>query len=191
MAGPIARTGPPAPQQFTTARLLFRRPLLTDAEAIFSRYASDPEVTRYLAWPRHTALDDTDAFLAFSELGWQTWGCGEYLIFAGGRLVGSTGLTFENPWEVSTGYLVTRDAWGRGYATEALGAMCGLARWLDVLRLHALCHVDHAASRRVMEKCGLHPEGILRRHTVFPNIGPDRTDVYCYAIDPGHLSRRP
>lgn len=190
MAGPVARTGPPAPEQFTTARLLLRRPLPTDAEAIFSRYASDIEVTRYLSWPRHTALDETDAFVAYSDTEWRTWGAGPYVLFAGGLLVGSTGLAFENASEASTGYLITRDAWGRGYATEALGAMCDLARWLDLSRLYAVCHTEHAASRRVMEKCGFSSEGILQRHTVFPNIGPDRTDVYCYAVDPRQSPHR-
>ena len=181
MAGPVARAGPPAPEQLTTQRLLLRRPLASDAEAIFSRYSADPEVTRYLSWPRHTGLDDTQAFLTYSDAEWRTWGCGPYLLFAGGRLVGSTGLAFESASEAATGYLITRDSWGRGYATEALGAMCDLARWLDLARLYAVCHPDHAASRRVMEKCGLVFEGLLRRHTTFPNLGPDRTDVLCYA----------
>ena len=35
-----------------TERLVLRRPTAADAPAIFARYASDPEVTRYMAWPR-------------------------------------------------------------------------------------------------------------------------------------------
>lgn len=184
MASTRARAGRDAPERFTTARMQLRRPTLADAQDIYFRYAADPEVTRYLAWPRHTGLDDTRAFLSFSDAEWRAWGCGPYLIHVSDRLIGSTGLSFESPLEASTGYLFARDAWGLGYATEALAAMVDLARALDITRLYAICHVDHAASRRVMVKCGFAAEGVLRRHTTFPNIGPDRSDVYCYATNP-------
>ena len=35
-----------------TERLLMRAPVHADVEAIFARYASDADVTTYLAWPR-------------------------------------------------------------------------------------------------------------------------------------------
>ena len=56
-----------APERIETARLILRRPRAADAPAIFSRYASDVEVTKYLAWRRHRQLSDTAAFLAFSD----------------------------------------------------------------------------------------------------------------------------
>jgi RimJ/RimL family protein N-acetyltransferase len=172
-----------APEAFETERLLLRRPRSGDARQIFARYASDVEVTRYLAWPRHTGLDDTRVFLGFSDAEWARWGSGPYLAFtrADERLVGSTGLAFERRQEASTGYLVTRDSWGMGYATEMLRAMVVLAQAMGVVRLYAICHVEHTASQRVMEKCGLVREGVLRRHLTFPNLGPDRADVLCYA----------
>ena len=177
------RTIAVAPETLETERLLLRRPRPEDAAAIFTRYASDPDVTRYLAWPRHTGLDDTQVFLGFSDAEWERWGCGPYLAFERGsdRLVGSTGLAFERREEASTGYLLARDSWGLGYATEMLRAMVDLAERLGVVRLYAICHVDHRASQRVMEKCGLVREGVLKRYLTFPNLGPDRADVLCYA----------
>lgn len=179
------RTGLPAPQRFLSARLEYSRPTEADAETIFSRYSSDPDVTRYLAWPRHATLADTDVFLAFSEGEWRNWGCGPYVIRSrsDGVLLGSTGISFDTSDVASTGYVLARDAWGQGYATEALAAMRDLGRSLGVRRLYAICHVDHAASRRVMEKCGFRYEGVLRRHLVFPNLGPERQDVLCYAVE--------
>ncbi|MFI4946852.1 MAG: GNAT family N-acetyltransferase, partial [Burkholderiales bacterium] len=38
---------------------MLRRPQPDDAETIFARYASDPEVTRYLSFPRHASLENT------------------------------------------------------------------------------------------------------------------------------------
>ena len=61
-----------------------------------------------------------------------------------------------------TGYVLSKDAWGRGYATEALSAMVGLARETGVRRLFALCHHEHAASAHVLEKCDFARECVLR-----------------------------
>jgi len=173
-----------APELLVTERLVLRRPVEGDVRAIFDRYASDGEVTRYLAWPRHVSLDDTKVFIGFSDAEWRRWGCGPYLIFdaSGTKLLGSSGLAFESSELASTGYVFARDAWGQGYATEALQAMASLARSLGVRFLYAVCHVEHRASAHVMEKCGLTSEGLLRQHIVFPNISPLRADVLRYGI---------
>ena len=176
-----------APDRFQTRRLILRRPRPEDAEAIFSRYASDPDVTRLLSWPRHGSVDATRAFLEFSDLEWARWPAGPYLVESreGGALLGSTGFAFETPQRAATGYVFAKDAWGKGYATEALGGVIEIARGIGVVRLYALCHPDNSASRRVLEKCGFAREGILRRHSEFPNLGPGGPcDVVCYAVAP-------
>ena len=115
------------------------------------------------------------------------WGvpAGPYLVesLADGRLLGSTGLSFETSYRASTGYVLARDSWGMGYATESLRAMMEVARGLGVERLYALCHIAHPASARVLEKNGFVLESTLRRHSVFPNLDEDRpSDVSCYAL---------
>ena len=173
-----------APETLETSRLVLRRPRSGDADAIFRRYAADPEVTRYVGWPAHTTVEDTRSFLAFSESQWEKEPAGAYLAWSreSGDLLGSTGLLFETPRRAMTGYVFAKDAWGRGYATEALAAMVGVARTAGVLRLFALCHADHRASARVLEKCGFSLEGTLRRYAEFPNLRPgEPQDVLCYA----------
>jgi RimJ/RimL family protein N-acetyltransferase len=170
-----------------TDRLLLRRPRADDARRIFERYASDPRVTRYLGWPTHHSLTDTEGFLGFCDAEWQRWPAGPFLIEAraNGVLLGSTGLGFESSSNASTGYVLAHDAWGHGYATEALIAMRDLAARLRVTRLHALCHPEHRASAHVLEKAGFALEGTLLAHTVFPNLTPGRkSDVDCYVMRP-------
>lgn len=172
------------PSTIETERLLLRKPTINDAEAIFERYASNPVVTRYMSWPTHRTVADTCAFLAWSEADWELWPAGSYLVFAraNGNLLGGTGLTFKTPVFATTGYVLAQDAWGHGYATESLRAMVELARKLGVRRLEAECHVEHRASARVMEKCGLLCEGVREKHTEFPNLMPGvKLDVLCYA----------
>ena len=172
------------PERIETGRLILRRPRSADAEAVFERYSADPEVTRFLGWPRHRSLDETRAFLEFSDAEWQRWPMGPYLIEsrADGRLLGGTGLAFETPFRAATGYVLAKDAWGAGYATEALGRMVALAGEFGLRRLYALCHPDHRASWRVLEKCGFAREAVLRCHSEFPNLQPGApADVLCYA----------
>lgn len=171
-----------APESIETDRLLLRRPRPGDIEAIYTRYASSPSVTKFLGWPTHKTIHDTRAFLEFSDGEWQQHPAGPYLIEdRSGKLLGGTGLGYESPDLASTGYVLAQDAWGLGYATESLSAMVDLAGELGVSRLYALCHADHTASWHVLEKCGFALEGILERHLVFPNLDTEPLDVLRYA----------
>jgi hypothetical protein len=59
-----------APEELRTARLVLRRPVPADAESILEQYASDVEVTRFLAWPRHTVVEDSLGFVRRSDEVW-------------------------------------------------------------------------------------------------------------------------
>ncbi len=175
-----------APELIETERLLLRRPKRSDAQAVFHRYASDRDVTRYLSWPTHRSVADTLAFLAMSDDEWQRCPAGPYLVLtrdngAAASLIGSTGLFYKGQARAITGYVFASDAWGLGYATEALQAMVDIARQTGVQRLEAICHAEHTPSVRVHEKCGFSREEVHREHFVFPNLKPQKkSDVFSY-----------
>jgi [ribosomal protein S5]-alanine N-acetyltransferase len=174
-----------APSAIESKRLLLRRPLPSDAAAVFARYAANPAVTKYLGWRTHRSIADSQMFLACCEAEWKQAGVGPYLLQCRetGEVLGSTALRLTSTQQAGTGYVLAEDAWGKGYATEALRAMRDLALRLGVLRLSAVCHPEHRASSRVMEKCGFSREGILRGHAQFPNLAPGMAaDVLCYAF---------
>lgn len=155
-----------------TPRLRLRPPREEDTTAVFHCYAADPEVTRYVGWPRHRDVDDTRAFVGFAISEWQRWPAGPLLIESreDGRLLGSTGLAYEATDMASTGYVLAKAAWGRGYAQEALSAVVELADTLGVQYLYALCHADHAISAHLLERCGFALEAVLRDKVSFPNL---------------------
>jgi RimJ/RimL family protein N-acetyltransferase len=174
-----------APERIETSRLVLARPAQSDLAEIFHRYASDADVVTYLSFPRHRTIADTHSFLAISDREWAECPAGPYLVRsrADGRLLGGTGLSFETKWRAMTGYVLAKDSWGRGYATEALTAMVALARRLDVIRLYALCHPAHRPSQRVLDKCGFVRESTWQRHSVFPNLdATEPVDTHCYTI---------
>ena len=172
-----------APARLETPRLILRRPEPADAEAVFARFANDPNVTRYMAWPRHESVEQTREFLSFSTAHWDAWPAGPYLIDVRttGLLLGSTGFTFLEPGVAETGYVLARDAWGHGYASEALSALLLLSRSLGIQRLIAECHYEHRASQRVLEKCGFQRLPGALESRVFPNLGGAQPVLsYCW-----------
>lgn len=164
-------------------------PQPAEAAEIFERYAADPEVTRYLGWATHRSVADTEGFIGFSSSQWERDGLGPYLIRSRetGVLLGSTGLGLANSGQSGdghralTGYVLSRDAWGRGFATESLRAMVDIARKIGIVSLSALCHPEHRASVRVLEKCDFARDLRWTKPIVFPNL-PDTKpqDVWCY-----------
>lgn len=177
------------PALVETARLVMAPPHTSEAAEILARYAGDPEVTRYLGWPTHRAVTDSEGFVAFSAAQWEREGLGPYLIRLRetGILLGSTGLGLAgadehgNSHRALTGYVLAKDAWGRGYATEALRAMIGVARNAGILSLSALCHPDHRASVRVLEKCDFARDLRWTKPIVFPNLADGRPQpVWCF-----------
>jgi len=139
-----------------TERLLLRGFAEDDLEA-FAAIAADPEVNRYLGGK---PLDRAGAWrsIAFLLGHWQLRGYGSWALVerASGRLVGRAGLHNPEGWPgLEVGWMVARDRWGQGLATEAGRAALDYA--FGVLAAdHVISVIDpaNAASIRVAEKLG-------------------------------------
>lgn len=172
------------PVSFATARLAGRKPRVDDGPAVFAAYASDPEVTRYLAWRPYDRLEPLNAFLRECVANWEK-GRGHlpWLLCLKGTdtPIGSIGVTIEGD-KALFGYALARKFWGHGFAAEALTYLVdwSLAQ-TGIYRAWAFCDVENPASARVMEKAGMVREGILRRWHVAPNLGPEPRDCVVYA----------
>ena|SRR5436190_12450204 len=60
------------------------------------------------------------------------------------------------------GFMLGRDAWGRGYATEAMQAVVTYAAASGLHRLLARTHLGNRRSDVLLEKLGFKEEGLLR-----------------------------
>ena len=87
-------------------------------------------------------------------------------VMVDGELAGS--ISVEQKSEVyrrdaEIGYLLAAGYWSKGIMTEAVRQMCSIAfRELDILRITGLVYEPNTASRRVLEKNGFVPEGLMR-----------------------------
>jgi RimJ/RimL family protein N-acetyltransferase len=89
-------------------------------------------------------------------------------------------LLFPRTREYEIGWLVQREHWGQGIATEAARAVLDFAfRILNAHRVVAFCHAQNAASERIMLKLGMKREGLLRQTRLLNN---EWCDELVYAI---------
>lgn len=136
------------------ARVTLRRPLKTDAHDVFNGM-NDFEVVKNLSrapWPY--TLHDAVSWLDGIENAGPERTAYPFAIVTGGRQVGTVGISNHGE-TVELGYWIGRDAWGRGFATEAARLAVGFAfTHLQLEELEAGHFVDNAASGRVLEKLG-------------------------------------
>jgi len=172
-----------APNEIRTARLLLRKPCMTDAALMFKAYAQDPAVTRYLTWRPHANITETRAVIDRFLAGWEK---GEFcwLLFTNDtdEMIGSIAARPENNG-FNLGFLLARPHWGRGYMPEAIAA---IVEWAfaqpSVSRVSAACDMENHSSARALEKAGFVREGILHQFSVHPNISSVPRDCFEYAI---------
>ncbi|MCB2200555.1 GNAT family N-acetyltransferase [bacterium] len=168
-----------APDQMETDRLLLRKIRFEDADWIFSRYATDPSVSRYLRWQPHRSISETHQFLEEALRGWKAGRAFTYIIEkrSSGEGVGTIDIRDQSS-DLEIGYVLAQPFWGLGYATEAATAVIEWAKQQqDIHRIHAYCDPDNPASSRVLEKAGLTFVKILPHFGVHPNVSDEPRDI--------------
>ena len=166
-----------------TPRLILRRINLRDAEDIFA-YSQDPEVARHVLWDAQKRLSEAKEFCRWQRRQYRqdepaSWGI---VVKETGRLGGTIGYMEYKPDHatVEVGYSLARPLWNRGYMTEALKEVIEYTfSRMDIHRIECQHEADNPASGRVMEKCGMRREGVLRGRLY--NKGRYR-DMCLYAI---------
>jgi RimJ/RimL family protein N-acetyltransferase len=143
--------------RIVTDRLILRGFDASDIEA-YAALMADPAVTRYLGDGRPLGRPEAWRQLALIIGHWTLRGFGLWAVEerATGALVGRVGCYEPEGWPAcEVGYVLSREVWGRGYATEAARAALGYA--YDVLardRVVSLIHAENAASIRVAKRLG-------------------------------------
>jgi len=64
------------------------------------------------------------------------------------------------------GFMLGREAWGQGYALEAMQAVVAHAGALGLRRLAARTHLGNRRSDALLEQLGFQEEGMLRGHVL-------------------------
>ena len=84
-----------------------------------------------------------------------------------GEMIGSAGITITSEYDFKgeLGYKIGSRWWNQGYSSEAARAVIDyMFRNTDIERIDAFSPVENPASKKVMEKAGMHYEGILQHY---------------------------
>lgn len=150
-----------------TKRLILRKLTSADAGDIYA-YAGNPEVSRYTLWRPHSSLAQTRRFIANVRKNYRSgspenWGIEDR---ADAKLIGTIGFFYYDALnrKGEIHYALSQKYSGQGLMSEAVKAVMrfGFTR-LRLNRIEAKCMPDNKASERVMQKCGMRYEGLMRK----------------------------
>ena len=166
-----------------TARLVLRPFRASDAERV-SVLANDSDIARNTLTIPHPYPDGLAASWIAAHL--SEWTQGRRAAFAvclrdSRELCGAAGLELERKHaRAELGYWIARPHWNSGLATEGARALIDFAfDDLGLQRVYAAHFTWNPASGRVLEKCGMRREGLLRGHVL--KLGQP-TDEVMYGI---------
>jgi ribosomal-protein-alanine N-acetyltransferase len=152
-----------------TERLRLEPIAETDAEAMFP-LMGDPEVMAFWDSPE---IDDPDliAEIVRAQAAETADGKSYYWAMRGladGRFIGACDLSEIDPRHrrAEVGFMLGRQAWGQGYALEAMRAVVAFAAANGLRRLLARTHLGNRRSEAVLEKLGFQEEGLLRGYVL-------------------------
>ncbi len=171
-----------------TERLILRWFTPADVDQLVELDA-DPAVMRFITGGRPTPREEIEtdvlpAFLAYRDRpdGYGFWVAVER---ATGALIGWFHLrphAGDPPDEPELGHRLKASAWGRGLASEGARALVRKGfEELGARRIRAETMAVHAASRRVMERAGLHYVRTFHQPWPDPIEGDEQGDVE-YAV---------
>jgi RimJ/RimL family protein N-acetyltransferase len=178
-----------------TARLRLRALTAADDPALVALYGDARAMETWVMEP-FTSPDDARAYRAHLALGFSrrtlfVWG-----VFTRdeGALIGAGLLArwAPNHRRVYIGWYLASAHWGRGYATEAAGAVAAFAfEALGCHRVEAEVVPENVASKRVAERLGFAWEARLKERLWSADGHPEDCDLF-YLLKPDwEASRRP
>jgi RimJ/RimL family protein N-acetyltransferase len=152
-----------------TKRLVLRDFEKEDWKSVHD-YASDPEVVRYVDFGPNSE-EESRVFIqkAFEQQSEKPRRNFTLAIVAKAQnvFIGGCGIYVSNPdnREGYIGYVLNRNFWGQGYATEAAQGLLEFGfNKLKLHRIFAYCYPENTASAHVLEKIGMRWEGHLREN---------------------------
>ncbi len=150
-----------------SGRLILRQVTPEDAPDFFA-CQSDPDVFRYAGRSEETSLESARHMLniLFKRHQEQTMLSSAIVLKENLRFIGRFQMEewSDENHRAAVGYLLGKQYWGKGYATEALRAVITyLFEQTTVNRIDTFAWSENIASTRVMEKAGMRFEGLARQ----------------------------
>lgn len=162
-------------EKLETKRLILRKFEYKDVEDLYE-YAKDEEVTKYVRVDTYKSIEDAqdridDLLAKYAQEEKYCWAIEEK---ESQKLIGSIDLFDVADGEKEVGYLLNRNYWNKGYATEAAKEVIkyGFEK-LNLNKILGHCVTLNIGSSRVMEKIGMKCQGITEKEKEVKGITYD------------------
>ena len=141
-----------------TERLILRNLTLNDADDVF-KWCGDPQVTKYVSYNTYNNTNEVIEYLKWvvSENENPNHFIAGIVTKSSNELIGNCSLEYEKDRDIwSMGYTIKREAWGHGYATEAVQGLIDYIKKFRTMRgIEGSVVNENPASKRVLEKLGM------------------------------------
>jgi ribosomal-protein-alanine N-acetyltransferase len=135
-----------------TPRLILRPQTQADAPALFA-ILNDPQAMRFWNRPAIGRLEIVEEVVREQQAAMADGLCHYWTLLEEGDAIGSVDLSLIADGSAELGFLLRRDRWGLGFATEAAGAATAYGFGpLGLTRLAAAVQAENHAAARVLEK---------------------------------------
>ena len=173
-------------KQLETDRLILRKFTLTDVDAMYNNWASDPEVSKTLEWEVHESKDVTlsiitDWIKEYDNPFHFNW---VVELKETGEIIGNiaTAKSYVKDEVCEIGYCYGSKYWNKGYGSEALKAVIEFLLKEVGFRLIESMHItENPASGRIMEKAGMRKDAVLRSRRINKDT-KNVNDIIVYSI---------
>jgi len=135
-----------------TKRLTLRPQTEADAPALFA-ILGDEEAMRFWNRPPVARLAVVEELVREQQAAMKNGLCRYWTVTRDGEAIGSVDLSLIREASAELGFLLRRDCWGLGLATEAVGAAAAHGfRLLHLAQIAAVIQAANRAAARVLEK---------------------------------------
>ena len=145
-----------------TERLILREFKLGDEYEMFSNWAHDPEVIKYLTWPLHENVEVTRSIIQSWVNQYQDPTTIRYGITLkeSGELVGGIDVVKYIDGVPEVGYCMAKKCWNKGIMTEVFSAFKDYLFTLGFEKIMIRAEVPNIGSNRVIQKNGFQFVGV-------------------------------
>lgn len=170
-------------------RLILRKFELKDVESVYNGYINQSEFL-YYAHKENKSLDEIKDYIEnkierYKNDDYYDW---VIILKENNEVIGSINLNVDmHNDSVQFNYAIDNRYIFKGYMTEALEEVKKFSIYeLKVNRFQGGCAVENTASKRVMEKCGMKCEGVLRSYI---QLEDGYHDMYMFSIISGDINK--
>lgn len=141
-----------------TKSLILRETVEDDID-IFAKFYNNPEMTRYTDAVYNDVEKEKEYLKEYRRSVYEMNGFGIWTVVrrSDNSVIGRAGFSIRAGFDgAEIGYAIAPEYLNHGYATEAIGECIALAKEMRLEPIHAFVAAPNEASKRVLEKCGMH-----------------------------------